>query len=110
MLAYLTTVACDGMIDNMEANLVLKRKLTFENGSILEMVIWKVPSPIAGSLHNYKYRLFFGVDGIRLVGFDNERGKGDHVHFKGSERPYQFSTVKKLVEDFYAEIERSTLK
>lgn len=32
------------------------------------------------------------------------------MHVKGIERPYRFSTVNKLVEDFYAEIERSTLK
>ena len=98
------------MIVNMEAELLFRQKYSPDNGSIVEMVIWKVPSPIVGSLHNYKYRLFYGVRGERIIGFDNERGKGDHMHLKGKERPYQFSTVDRLVADFYAEIERSAPK
>ena len=98
------------MFDNMEAELLFRQKYSPDDGSIVEMVIWKVPSPIVGSLHNYKYRLFYGIRGERIVGFDNERGKGDHMHLKGKERPYQFLTVDRLIADFYAEIERSTPK
>ncbi|HEX9877116.1 MAG TPA: DUF6516 family protein [Gammaproteobacteria bacterium] len=47
------------------------------------MVIWKVPKPVEGSLHPYKYRLFFGRPGERIVGYDNERSKGDHRHSGG---------------------------
>jgi hypothetical protein len=34
------------------------------------------------------------------VGYDNERGKGDHQHFKGAETPCVFSTVEQLMSDF----------
>ena len=37
--------------------------------------------------HGFEYRLAYVVDGERVVGYDNERGKGDHRHFKGSEEP-----------------------
>lgn len=63
-----------------------------------------MPEPVEGSGHHFKYRLFYGRDGERLVGFDNERGKGDHCHINGVERPYNFSTVQALITDFNAAI------
>jgi len=44
--------------------------------------------------------------GQRVVGFDNERGKGDHCHLDGKEIPYKFLGTDKLIEDFIAEIEK----
>jgi len=35
--------------------------------------------------HAFKYRLVYVLNGERLVGFDNERGKGDHQHLDGKE-------------------------
>jgi hypothetical protein len=102
----LTTATVVGINANMRAELVHRAKTILPDGSIVEMVIWKVPLPIAGSSHSYKYRLFFGRDGERIVGFDNERGKGDHCHLDGNEAPYTFTTVEKLVEDFLEEIYR----
>jgi len=55
--------------------------------------------------HGYKYRLFFGRAGQRLVGFDNERGKGDHKHLAGAELPYVFVSIAQLLQDFRKEIE-----
>lgn len=48
------------------------------------MVIWRVPSPVPPSAHRLKYSLFYGRPGVRAVGYDNERGKGDHRHFEGA--------------------------
>jgi hypothetical protein len=47
------------------------------------------------------------LDGVlsRVVGFDNEHGKGDHLHRNGIERPYKFQSVQQLVEDFIAAID-----
>lgn len=56
--------------------------------------------------HRYKYRLFFGRNGVRIVGFDNERGKGDHCHLDGRQVPYRFAGVERLIEDFAAEVGR----
>ena len=88
------------MIVNMDAVLLERTKRTNPDGTIIEVVIWQVPEPVEGSRHLYKYRLYCGRDGERLVGFDNERGKGDHCHIDRIERPYDFSTVQTLVRDF----------
>ena len=39
-----------------------------------------------------------------MVGFDNERGKGDHCHLDGVEMPYMFVSVEQLIEDFIAAV------
>lgn len=92
------------MIVNMDAILVEDTKQRLADGCLVEIVIWRVPGPVPGSAHLYKYRLFFGRDGERIVGFDNERGKGDHRHLDGVEFPYEFSTTDILVRDFRAEV------
>jgi len=35
-----------------------------------------------------------GRFGRRIVGYDNERGKGDHCHRRDREEPYRFTTVE----------------
>ena len=65
------------------------------------MVLWRVPSPVPPSTHGLKYSLFYGRPGVREVGYDNERGKGDHRHLKGAEAPYMFRSVEQLVADFW---------
>jgi hypothetical protein len=47
-------------------------------------------------------------DGQRIVGYDNERGKGDHKHLVGREEPYAFISVRKLLDDFWADVRRLT--
>ena len=59
-----------------------------------------MPKPVSPRLHFYQYRAVYVVNGERIVGFDNERGKGDHSHLDGVEAPYNFTTVEQLVEDF----------
>jgi len=52
----------------MKAQLIYRDRMTFDNGAILEMIIWEVPTPVEGSAHSYKYRLFYGYAGRRVVG------------------------------------------
>ena len=40
-----------------------------------------------------------------LIGFDNERGKGDHKHLGKLEMPYEFKGVDRLIADFIGEVE-----
>ncbi|HYW92125.1 MAG TPA: DUF6516 family protein [Gammaproteobacteria bacterium] len=40
-----------------------------------------------------------------MVGYDNERGKGDHRHYGSREEPYAFETVEKLVADFLRDMD-----
>ena len=89
----------------MAAQLFTAIKNVNPNGSILEIVIWKVPKPVPPSEHGYKYRAVYVVNGVRVVGFDNERGKGDHCHLDGKETPYVFTSVDQLLEDFIAAVE-----
>jgi hypothetical protein len=44
------------------------------------------------------------VNGDRVVGYDNERGKGDHRHFLNIEIPYAFKDVATLFRDFKVDI------
>ncbi|MBX9667134.1 MAG: hypothetical protein K2X93_05920 [Candidatus Obscuribacterales bacterium] len=36
--------------------------------------------------------------------YDNEKGKGDHKHIRDKQEPYKFTTLKKLMEDFLADV------
>ena len=45
----------------------------------------------------FKYRLVFVRDGQRPVGYDNERGKGNHRHFGERELTYRFTDVDTLM-------------
>lgn len=94
------------MIANMNAELVSHLKRDLPGGLILEIVIWEVPTPVPGSMHLFKYRLFFGSPGRRIIGYDNERGKGDHRHVDDAEYPYVFRGVAALIADFNAEVQK----
>jgi hypothetical protein len=104
VLSYLTTGYYDGIIVNMDAILVRQSKFIFSDGSIAEIVIWEVPVPVLGSTHKFKYRLYYGKDGDKIIGFDNERGKGDHCHLDGKECPYLFTTTDALLNEFNKEV------
>ena len=90
----------------MKAERLFYDKAVDPEGFIVEMVIWRVVTPIPPNTHSLKYRLFYGREGERVVGYDNERGKGDHRHVRGHEYRYRFVTVEKLIADFLAEVER----
>ena len=94
-----------GTIANMKAALITRVKSVAEGGGATELVVWRVPQPVPRSGHAYKYRAVCAVDGVRVIGFDNERGKGDHCHLDGRELPYKFTTVDALVEDFIAAVD-----
>jgi hypothetical protein len=103
-LAYLTTSSIVGILANMAAQPITRFKNVNPDGSILELVVWKVDTPVPPTEHGYKYRAVYVLDGQRIVGFDNERGKGDHRHLDGKELPYSFTSVEQLVEDFIAAV------
>ncbi|MHB9118447.1 MAG: toxin-antitoxin system TumE family protein [Burkholderiales bacterium] len=70
----------------------------------MEIVVWRVPKPVPPSEHPFKYRLAYIVAGKRVVGYDNERGKGDHKHLAGREEPYHFNSPDQLVADFWRDV------
>ena len=94
------------MLRHMKATRAFYDRAEYPDGAIVEMTIWVIPKPVPGSGHTFKYSLFYGYPGSRLVGYDNERGKGDHRHIQENEEPYTFSTVETLVADFLSDVRR----
>ena len=90
----------------MRAELLFHQRIDYDDGAIVEMVLWRVPQPVPPSIHGLKYSLFYGRAGIREIGYDNERGKGDHRHFQGNEAPHAFTTVEQLVADFWSDVHK----
>jgi hypothetical protein len=88
----------------MKAELLFHQRIDYDDGAIVEMVLWRVPLPVPPSTYGLKYSLYYGHPGSRLIGYDNERGKGDHRHFKGSEAAYAFTSVEQLVDDFWSDV------
>ena len=86
------------------AQLLLKTRTTYSNG-VVEMVVWQVPQPVPPSEHPFKYRLVFIREGQRMVGYDNERGKGDHKHLGQREVRYKFVDIETLMADFLRDVE-----
>lgn len=86
-----------------KATLIYRSRFTHENGFI-EAVVWQLPQPVPPSEHPYKYRLVYIVNDERVVGYDNERGKGDHKHLRGTELPYSFRGPQRLMADFLADV------
>ncbi|MDP1649491.1 MAG: DUF6516 family protein [Rubrivivax sp.] len=89
-----------------DATLVLRTRDAYAGGSI-EIVVWAVPKPVPPSDHGFKYRLVFVRGGERVVGYDNERGKGDHRHVGTAQKPYTFVDVPTLLADFMRDVEAS---
>ncbi len=89
---------------NIKAVLLIHKKECDENGAITEVKIWSVPVS-EHTPHGLKYSFVYVVNGIRIIGYDNERGKGAHRHIGGAEEPYAFTTTDQLIADFKADVE-----
>jgi hypothetical protein len=85
---------------------LLQERIIFSETAFAELVLWRVPKPVPGSVHQFKYRLAYVVAGECVVRYDNETGKGDHRHFSAKENAYAFSTPEKLITDFQNDIAR----
>jgi len=89
-----------------KAKLLYRERIEFPDGTFAELVLWDVPEPVPPTTHGFKYRLAYVVGGKRVVGYDNERGKGDHRHYEGTETPYQFENANKVLADFRTDVKR----
>lgn len=75
-------------------------------GGVVEMVIWQLPEADDYRPYGLKYRLVYVRQGRRLVGYDNERGKGDHKHIGDKQFPYVFASIDQLVDDFMTDVKQ----
>jgi hypothetical protein len=89
----------------MPAVPIVRAKEVRDAGAIVEIVVWRLTEPLRPCTHFYKYRLFFGANGVCHVRYDNELGKGDHRHLGGVEEPYDFVSLAQLLDDFQRDVE-----
>ena len=86
------------------ALLLLEERRDIAENRFVELVVWQVPQPVRASTHLFKYRLAFVINGLCVLRYDNEAGKGDHRHVGTVESPYSFTTPEQLYSDFIAEV------
>ncbi len=88
------------------ARLIYDAKQILETGAIVQVRIWQLPAASPERPHGLKYSLFYGRPGERIVGYDNEAGKGDHRHYRDREERYLFTTLSRLMADFESDVLR----
>lgn len=98
--------------EEMKATLRFSSKVTLLNRvtaevAIAELKVWDVPESVYYP-EGLKYRLFLVVkeQGLVIVGFDNHKPKGPHIHYRGGEIDYVFRGVDALVDDFWLWVEK----
>lgn len=82
-----------------EKRIVFNRKT--EKVALVELKIWEV----AKSNHypsGRKFSLFLVSEGKTLVGIDNHKPKGPHLHLGDQEVPYDYVDEEKLLADFWS--------
>jgi Family of unknown function (DUF6516) len=62
------------------ALLLLEERRDIAEDRFVELVVWQVPQPVRDSKHLFKYRLALVINGLCVLRYDNEAGKGDHRH------------------------------
>lgn len=85
---------------------LLRQRLPIAEGAFASVAVWRVPQPVPPSTHGFKYRLAYVVNGVCVLRYDNEHGKGDHRHMGDVETPYAFTSLDRLLSDFQADIAR----
>ena len=88
----------------MSAKSLVFLKRQNADGTIVEIRIWQLPQTTSERPHGLKYSLFYGHAGKRIIGYDNETGKGDHRHYGHREMPYAFESMERLMQDFFADV------
>ncbi len=106
MLECLTTESIVVILSNMKATLLVRTRIIYSETAFAELVLWRVPKSVVGSTHSFKYSLAYVVHEVCVLRYDNETGKGDHLHFNGEESSYHFITPDQLIADFQRNIER----
>ena len=101
----LTTCGIIVILSNMEATLLFNERHIVSENAFVEMVVWRLPSSLSGSNHDFKYRLSLVVDGRCVLRYDNEAGKGDHKHTGDEQISYVFTTPQALLQDFWNDVD-----
>ncbi len=89
----------------MDASLLLNERHALSETAFVELVVWRLPMPLPGNCHSFKYRLALVVNGSCVLRYGNESGKGDHKHVGNDEYLYSFTTPKALLIDFWNDVD-----
>lgn len=90
----------------MKAIELVRTRVIYAQVAFAELVLWQLSEPLTGCGHRYKYRLAYVVDGVCVLRYDNESGKGDHRHDGERQSAYTFSNPDNLIAAFEADIAR----
>ena len=93
------------MIYNMQAVPILDDRYPQGDHAFVVVRVFRVPIQVPGSTHDLKYSLAYVVDGVCVLRFDNEAGKGDHFHRGETEAKYVFSSLEQLLADFWTAVD-----
>lgn len=88
----------------MPATELMNFKTDIDDNSFTVIRILAVDPSIVGSHHGYKYSLAYVVNGVCVLRYDNERGKGDHKHIGDIEIPVKFVDIRTLIDEFSADV------
>ena len=92
-------------MSNMPAEPLLDERHVLSESAFAELVVWRVPTPVRGSKHEFRYRLALVVDGECVLRYDNEAGKGDHRHVGEKQHEHRFRSAEQLLADFWSDVE-----
>jgi hypothetical protein len=88
----------------MKAELLIDERHVLDDVAFVEIVVWQVPRSVRGSRHRFKYRLALVRNGVCVLRYDNEAGKGDHRHLGNVEERYAFTDTDTLLADFWRDV------
>jgi len=83
----------------MKAQVLIDDRIVQGENGFAELRVLLVHIAVRGSAHTFKYSLSLVVEGVCVLRFDNEAGKGDHYHLNGAELPCSLMPV--LLDDFW---------
>src|SRR5271156_6972608 len=70
---------CQGRVyicyaEHMPATLIESQKLVLDDGAIIQIIVWRLPTATRERPRGLKYSLFHGRSGERIIGYDKETG------------------------------------
>lgn len=90
----------------MQATRLLKTRIVYAETAFAELVLWRVPKPVAGSTHTYKYRLAYLWAASVWCGMTTRPAKVTIDTWCEKEAAYVFDTPDSLLADFQRDVAR----
>jgi len=89
----------------MDAELLFRKRIALSETKFVEMAVWKYPSLYEGARMGSNTDSRLVAEGVCVLRYDNESGKGDHKHIEEVEMAYRFTGLDSLQADFWQDVE-----